>query len=487
MTFTSTLFLFLFLPIAMGIYYLARSGLKNIILVAVSLLFYAVGEPRLVWLLIGSIAVNYLIGLAMESTAEKKWLHRGTLLAMLAWNFGTLFYYKYFIFSIETVNTLFGLNIALPVIGLPLGISFFTFRTVSYGLDVHWGTVRALKNPIDLALYVSFFPQVTMGPIDKYANFEKQLHGRTFDKTAFIEGIQQIIAGLFKKLFFSNSLGMMVDRVFEMQTGERTVLLAWLGIVGYMLQLYYDFAGYSDIAIGLGKLFGFKTPQNFDYPYISKSVVEFWNRWHMTLGAWLKDYIYTPVFRTLMDKKSISIFKCNIIALFVVWLFAGVWHGAGLKFIVYGLYYFVFIALERTVEYLQKQRRKRLKIKKKSETKLHVIGMHVYLLVVILFGQLLFRADSLAAYWQYIGSLFGTHGAGLTNTLSRTLMSQNILLISVGAVFCLPVARWLREKTMRLFGEWQPFLQTGLYLGLFVIAIAYAFTNTYQSFIYFQF
>lgn len=503
MSFTSTVFFFLFFPLCLAGYYLIRPSLRNAFLVLASLAFYAWGETKYVLPLIFSIAVNYLLGLAMEralasaealtgkSSAEgyrrRAWLW---LVLALAFNFGMLFYFKYLAFAVGTVNSLFRLRFTIPAVGLPLGISFYTFRTVSYCLDVYWRRTTAAKNPIDMALYVSFFPQVSMGPITRYSDFAGQLHDRTFDADIFADGIKQIIVGLFKKLVIANNLGTMVDYAFAMEHGERTVVLAWMGIIGYLIQLYYDFSGYSDIAIGLGKLFGFETPQNFDYPYASKSVGEFWNRWHMTLGVWLRDYIYTPAFRGVMGRRKISIYQCDIIALFVTWLFSGLWHGSAWHYVAWGLYQFAFIALERTVEAYEKKKRRRLKLKKQPETKRHAILAHVYFQLVLIIGFVMFRIDGFWNFFPYVGSMFGLLGNAFINTNTIYYWSQNVVLLAVGGIFCFPVMKKLNELCDRCGGALRTardVLTPVAYMASAIIAVAFVFTSTYQAFIYFQF
>lgn len=502
MSFTSTIFFFLFFPLCLAGYYLIRPGLRNLFLVLASFVFYAWGETRFFWLLIVSVAVNYYLGLVMdhclvraeelkEPAAEYyKRRARFWLVLALTFNFGMLFYFKYLTFAADTVSSVFKLNFTIPVIGLPLGISFYTFRAVSYCLDIYWRTAPAGKNIIDTALYVSFFPQVSMGPITRYSEFVGGLHGRRFDPAVFSDGIKQIIAGFFKKLVIANNLGMVVDHAFAMGNAERTVVMAWLGIVGYLIQLYYDFSGYSDIAIGLGKLFGFKTPQNFDHPYASKSLTEYWSRWHMTLGTWLKAYIYTPVFRGVMGKRKISIYACDMTALLVTWLFSGLWHGAAWHYVAWGLYQFVFIAFERTMENWQKKRRKRLGLKKQPETRLHASLAHVYFILVLIFGQVMFRVDGFWNFFPYVGGLFGLMGNAFINTNTVFYLRQSFVLLIVGGIFCFPViqkANELCDKNGGALRTVRDVMTPAAYIIAAVVSVSFLFANTNQAFIYFQF
>lgn len=492
MSFTSTFFLFLFFPLSVAGYYMIRSELRNLFLVIVSIVFYAVGEPKLVLLLLASILVNYGFGLWIEKVRTVKVLGGLILFLSLAWNFGVLFYYKYLAFAILNVNQLFGSNLLIPDIALPLGISFFTFRTVSYCVEVYWQTCSAQKNLILLALYISFFPQITMGPITKYSIFEPQLKNRQISFDLFVEGVKRIIIGLAKKLVLANQLAVMVDAIFALQDSERTVVAAWLGIIGYLLQLYYDFSGYSDMAIGIGNLFGFHTPENFQYPYLSKNVAQFWGRWHITLGTWLKDYLYTPVFRSVNGKqipvlnKKVSIQYADYISLFAVWTFAGIWHGASWKYVIYGYYHCLFIITERIRDNYLKKRRKRLKLKKQPETRLQSAISHLYFLVVIIFGQLLFRVSEASDFVPYVGSMFGIVGNTVTNPFSYVLVHDCGIIILISILFCFPIVPKLQKFSSeyilpnKIAGVAEPVA----YLGLLVIATAFALTGSYNPFLY---
>lgn len=484
--FTSLFFIFIFLPVTIGGYYIFKGRAKNVFLIVMSLIFYALGEPRLVLLLIFNIIINYCFGLILAREYKTKAIKIILLLIMLIWNFGLLFYYKYFAFTLKNINLLFGTSIAIPYIIQPLGISFYTFRTVSFCLDVYWGTVPKQKNIFDVALYIAFFPQVVMGPISKYNDFSKQLGQRPFNKEQFFGGVQRIIIGLFKKLVIADTLGSVVDKIFAMGD-ERTVLLAWMGILGYLVQLYYDFAGYCDIAIGIGNMMGFEIPENFNYPYISKNITEYWSRWHITLGTWMKNYLYTPIFRACQDK-NMAIMGCDVLALLGVWLFAGIWHGTGWNFLLYGLYYFVFIAAERLIESYKKKRRKRLKIKKQPETMGHKIFSHIYFFIVLIFGQLMFRSDSVTSFGHFFKDMFGLNGNLFADTLTGFYWKQMALAFIIGAIFCFPIIPKLKEWMAE--GKNQTVLKIAtpiIFAVLLIVAIAFAFTGSYQAFIYFQF
>lgn len=489
MAFTTMSFLFVFLPLTILGYYLIHPKLKNLFLLAASLAFYAWGEPKFILIFMVSIAANYTIALLINKLENRVDLKRLVLIIALFANVGLLFYYKYLMFAVTTVNQVFGRNISIPNIALPLGISFFTFRSISYILDVYWGTSEAQKNPINAALYISFFPQVSMGPITKSYAFLPQLSERGFHFNKFSDGIRRFILGMAKKLIIADVLSIIVNPIFALPHDERTVIAAWCGVIGYILQLFFDFSGYSDMAIGIGKMFGFDTPENFDYPYMSKGIGEFWGRWHITLGAWLKDYIYTPIFRALLDKKK-PVFWCDIFGLLCVWLIAGVWHGAAWHYVAYGLYYFLFIALERTVDYYKKERRKKLKLKKQPETKVEVVLAHIYFVIVLIFGQLLFRVDTLGNYIPYIRTMFGFGGNQFTNQFTNFTLRSSAGLFFIGILFCFPIGKKVKSileknKYLNSFSEY--LVQPIAYLALFIVSISYMLISTSNPFLYFNF
>ena len=488
MSFTSLEFIFIFLPLSLLGYYFANEKLKNVFLLAVSLIFYALGEPALYEVLLISIVVNWLLGLMLGRNGKSIYIKRIWLFLALAWNFGLLFYYKYLMFSVDNINAVLGWDIRLPKeIIMPLGLSFFTFRAVSYCLDVYWEVTPPQKNIIDIALYISFFPQLIMGPISKYRDFSGQLTECRFQPNLFLSGAGRIITGMFKKLVISNTITPVVDAIFSMAYTERTVLMAWLGIIGYLIQLYYDFSGYSDIAIGLGAMLGFRTPENFQYPYIAKGATEFWNRWHMTLGAWLRDYLYLPIVRTCMGK-GMDKQRSDILALLGVWLFSGIWHGAGWTYICFGLYYFTFIALERVWTDHKKSKRRKLGIKKQPETIWGIVGAHFYFLVVLTFGQLLFRSSSIGEFATYTASMFGLTGNSFTSAGTLFYWKQSAAVLAMGITFCFPVIPWLKKKLKGQCGRLvQNMASPVFYAVALVVSIAFAFTSSYQAFVYFQF
>lgn len=351
MVFSSQIFIFVFLPIALIIYFLIanllskflRQSIKNYILLLLSLLFYCWSGINYITLLLISIFINYICGIIIDNFKNKGTLSKLTLIIGVLFNLLILFYYKYFNFSASIINNIFNSAISLRDIILPLGISFITFQGISYIVDIYRGDAVSNKNPLETALYITFFPKLVSGPIIKYKDFASQLKNRKESLKYFSYGIERIIIGLSKKVIISDILGETVDNIFTLSKSGIDTPTAWIGIICYTLQIYFDFSGYTDTAIGLGSLFGFKFIENFNYPYISKSITEFWRRWHISLSTWFKEYLYIPLggnrkgkFRTYLN-------------LFIVFFSTGIWHGASFNFIVWGLWHGLFMIIERMI------------------------------------------------------------------------------------------------------------------------------------------
>ena len=345
MLFSSTVFLFFFLPVTVGIYYVLDRKFKNYWLLITSLLFYSWGEPKFIFVMLGSIFMNYLFALLVDKFRENKKAARFILTLTCIWNIGIFFVYKYLNFTIDNINHLFGQNIPLTNIVLPIGISFFTFQAMSYVIDVYRKNGKVQKNPFNVALYITFFPQLIAGPIVRYETVADEINFRKETLDDFYSGIKRFVVGLCKKLIISNSVAVIADFVFDTEDlTQISVLAAWAGAVCYTLQIYFDFSGYSDMAIGLGKMFGFHFNENFDYPYASASVSEFWRRWHISLGTWFRDYVYFPLGGSRVKSKARLVFN-----LFVVWMLTGIWHGASWNFVLWGVYFFVILAAEKQI------------------------------------------------------------------------------------------------------------------------------------------
>ena len=384
MVFSSLIFTFYFLPVVLLLYYLAKEKYRNYILLAASLCFYAYGEPKFVFIMAGSIALNYGLALLIDCYRNHA---KGLMILDVVLNVGILFFYKYLNFGISITNSLFGTAFHTLPVTLPIGISFFTFQALSYVIDVYRKTVAVQKNPLYVALYISFFPQLIAGPIVRYHDIEEQISNRRTDVVIFGEGVKRFLLGFCKKVILANNLAVVAEEVFAMPFTTVNPLLLWLGSICYSLQIFYDFSGYSDMAIGLGKMFGFTFAENFNYPYISRTVTEFWRRWHISLSQWFRDYVYIP-----LGGSRVSVIK-NIRNMLVVWLLTGIWHGANFTFIFWGLGYFVLLVMEK---YLLKPSERKSRILK--------IFWQIVTLLCVNWGWVMFNSPSLKSGLRFAGS-----------------------------------------------------------------------------------
>ena len=493
MVFSSTVFLFVFLPITLAGYYLLDRRFKNVFLLIVSLLFYAWGEPRFVFVMMGSILVNHVIALLIDRNLVKAEelaqsssgaIYRRKaklwLCLMVLFNLSLFFVYKYLNFTISNVNIiakLFGMDgFKQTNIALPIGISFFTFQAMSYVFDVYYRKGQVQKNPLNTALYVSLFPQLIAGPIVRYETVAREINSRRETFSDFAEGVRRFICGLAKKVILSNSLAIIADYAFDRTVfSSLSVGMAWLGAVAYSLQIYFDFSGYSDMAIGLGRMFGFHFLENFNYPYISKSVSEFWRRWHISLGSWFRDYIYFPLGGSRVETKKRLVFN-----LFAVWFLTGVWHGAAWSFIAWGLMYFVLITFEKLTGMPGRLRHR-------WQQELYRIGT----LLAVVLGWVIFRAEGLKKGLCYIASMFGLMGNKLTDAGAVFEFRSNIVILVLSVLLSTPIVMKLGEKLQNKLPEKLSYLRYSLsallYLAIFVIAVSFTVTSTYNPFIYFNF
>ena len=341
MVFSSILFIFRFLPLALGIYYLTPKKYKNFILLILSLIFYSWGEAKYFVIMISSIIVDYFVSRGIEKYQEKKSIKIGLLCISICFNLGMLFFFKYFNFFIDNINSILGLTLNHVKITLPLGISFYTFQTMSYTIDVFRGKVSAEKNIISFGAFVCLFPQLIAGPIVKYTDINKELKERKMNANQIEDGIELFILGLGRKVLIANNIGMLWTEVEGLGFSNISSILACLGVISFAFQIYFDFSGYSLMAIGLGKMLGFNFPQNFNNPYISRSITEFWRRWHITLGSWFREYVYIPLGGNRVNKGRL------VFNLFIVWFLTGFWHGASYNFIMWGIYFFILIGIEK--------------------------------------------------------------------------------------------------------------------------------------------
>ena len=482
MVFSSSLFVFLFLPCVLFFYYIVFKNrlARNILLLIMSLLFYAWGERIFVLILCVSILGNYFFALGVDAYRQNKNTAKLLIVFMIIFNIGILYIFKYLGFTARTITFLTGQELTVPSIALPIGISFFTFQAISYVIDVYRGTVPVQKNLFLVALYISFFPQLVAGPIIRYNTIADQLEERKENFQDFSYGCTRFVIGLCKKLLIANQLALLADDAFSMNAGggELPVSLAWLGALAYTFQIYFDFSGYSDMAIGLGRMFGFKYLENFNYPYIAKTITEFWRRWHISLGMWFRDYVYFPLGGS-RDQSTLRLVR----NLFIVWLLTGIWHGASVSFIAWGLLYFCFLTAEKLIA---KRNQSPSIVTYADQQSLPVkAALHIYTLIVVVLGWVLFRAPEMQYAWDYLKSMFGLAGNALINDLAVFQFNEYIVLLVIATVFCTPVIKNLFEKTSRnLSGQ---IIFASLISILFVFAVTYMVKETYNPFIYFNF
>ena len=479
MLFSSNLFVFAFLPIVLIVYYIINPKFRNIFLLIASLFFYAWGEPKFVIVMLFSILVNYMFALivhSLQKSSKKKALIRLSIVLMLVINLGIMFIYKYLNFTISNLNSLFGNILPQTHIVLPIGISFFTFQAISYVLDVYRGNGEAQKNPMNVGLYISFFPQLIAGPIVRYETIAREIKTRKETFFDFSAGVQRFLLGFCKKVLIANNMALIADKAFSSQSfSELSVGFAWLGAIAYTLQIFFDFSGYSDMAIGLGKMFGFHFLENFNYPYISKSVSEFWRRWHISLSSWFRDYVYFPMGGSRVESNLKLVRN-----LFVVWLLTGVWHGASWNFIFWGLMYFVILTFEKLSGYPKKF--------KKAPAR---IAYQIFTLLCIVCGWVLFRASDLNYALNYLKSMFALNGNTWSDANAGFYLHEYLVFLIAGLLFSLPAVRWIKEKlknvcSKTLFAVFE-FFTPIVYIGLFALAISYLVLGTYNPFIYFNF
>ena len=470
MLFSSTDFLFFFLPITIIIYFIflrKTKKIKNYFLLIMSLFFYSYGEPKLVLLLIGSIVINYIYGLLVDKYRERKGLSRLIITLMLISNLGILVIFKYLGFLVSNIDNLFGLSIPIPQIALPIGISFYTFQAISYVLDVYRKNGKVQKNILNVGLYLSFFPQLIAGPIVRYETIADQIEGRKENFQDFSQGVFRFLIGLSKKVLIANQMAIIADFTFD--NNPTSVAMAWFGAIAYMIQIYYDFSGYSDMAIGLGKMFGFKFNENFDYPYISKSITEFWRRWHISLSTWFRDYVYIPLGGSRVSKSR------TIINLLIVWLLTGFWHGASWNFILWGLYFFIILMIEKSI----------IDFDKKRSPVINVL-MHCSTLIIVLFGWVLFRAVGLENVILYLKSMLGLNGIPLLDYNVTMYLSQKAIFIICGILFATPLYKYI-EKMCDKNKFVGCVLAPTVIICLYLVSVSFLVKGTYNPFIYFNF
>lgn len=474
MLFSSTVFIYLFLPCTLiGYYLIFRKSrqLQNIFLLFVSLFFYAWGEPKFVLVMLLSIICNWFFGILVDKAKkkEKKSMIRLVLALTVIFNLSILFVFKYLNFTANTICSIFGITSSIPKIALPIGISFFTFQAMSYVLDVYREKGAVQKNILNVGLYISFFPQLIAGPIVRYETVAEEIKNRKETLDDFFDGFARFIVGLGKKVLLSNTFALLADQAFDgCANGDNlSVAFSWLGAIAYTLQIFFDFSGYSDMAIGLGKMFGFHFLENFNYPYISLSVSEFWRRWHISLGSWFRDYVYIPLGGNRVSKSR------NIFNLFVVWGLTGVWHGANWTFIVWGLMYFVLLTFEKLTGL------------EKRKSKPFMVFRWFYTMFFVIMGWVVFRSNSLTDAFVYMKSMFGLNGNVFSDGMFVGSLEQNAIMLIIGVIACTPL--FVKVKAKIKENVVLDIAHCGALIAMFVLSICSIVSSSYNPFIYFNF
>ena len=463
MLFTSISFLYYFLAIVIILYFIVPKKFKNFILFLSSIFFYFCGEPIYTFLMIGEIFIAYVGARYLEKHRKKS-----ILVSLLAIHIGALGLFKYSDFTINNINQIFGSKIPLLKLALPIGISFYTFQIISYVVDVYRGKVKAQKSFLKLATYVSLFPQLIAGPIVRYETIEKELDNRTSNFENFAYGVRRFVIGLGKKVLIANMLGELCD-VFS-TTNEKSVLFYWIFAISYSLQIYFDFSAYSDMAIGLGRMFGFHFLENFNYPYISKSITEFWRRWHMSLSSWFRDYVYIPLGG---NRKETIILVRNI---FIVWALTGIWHGANWTFVIWGLMYGIMLIIEK------------LLLTKHLE-KMPSILQRIYVLFTVMISFIIFNANSIGEAWNNIIGLFGANGESLINASAVYYLKSYLVVLVIAIIGSTPLLKNIIEKlkTKTNANKIINLLEPIAMASILTIVTAYLVDNSYNPFLYFRF
>jgi len=466
MVFSSMTFLYYFLPVVLAIYFVAPRSLKNVVLLFASLFFYAWGEPKYLLLMGITIMIGYASAIFIEDKRDKM---SGKIILGIALFccLGLLGIFKYADFFVDSFNKATGMDVRLLNIALPVGISFYTFQLISYIVDVYRGDVRAQKNLILLGTYVVMFPQLIAGPIVRYQNIELDMVSRTHNIAKIREGIVRFVIGLGKKVLIANQLGELTEVYYRV--GEGSVMLAWVCAVSSALQIYYDFSGYSDMAIGLGKILGFELPENFDYPYMSKSITEFWRRWHMTLGCWFRDYVYIPLGGSRVNSKRL------VVNLLIVWLLTGLWHGASWNFVVWGLFFGMLLIIEKLwlLKYIQNAK-----------------GInHIYVILAVVISFVIFSTESISAAIDYIKTMFGLGGLSAVSQESIYYVASYGFTLFVALIGATPFVKYIAKKVMDGADKYKldSVLESVVLAVILMLCTAHIVDGSFNPFLYFRF
>lgn len=463
MVFSSLTFLFIFLPVLMAIYFAVPSKYikaRNIVLLVFNLIFYAYGEPKNCLVMIVSIFMNYLFGVLVDKHRENEKQAKFWVFVAVLFNIGILIYFKYLEFIVENISSLFNAEITVQTILKPIGISFFTFQGLSYVIDVYRGITNCQKSLFNVALYISLFPQLVAGPIVRYETIADEIDNRESNASDMAEGIRRFMVGFAKKLILANAIGQVADAFFNSPISSLSVVGAWIGPIAYAFQIYFDFSAYSDMAIGLGKIFGFHFCENFNYPYISQSITEFWRRWHISLSTWFRDYVYIPLGGNRCSKLR------HLFNIFVVWLLTGIWHGAKWKFIFWGIYFGVILILEKTfiLKYLEKAWRP---------------IRHIYALILIVIGWAIFRAYDMEYFFGMLKTMFFVNGNPIINDKTIYNLLEFKYAIIICAIASIPLKDYILVKNEKI--------KYVLSFVVFIVAIVCMLSNSFNPFIYFRF
>ncbi len=470
MVFSSVAFLFYFLPALIVLYMIVPKKLKNGVMILASMLFFAWGEIRFIPVMLALSVVDFVCGRMMERNRDNQKRRLLFMLIGVGCNLGVLIFFKYTNFFVSNINLLFGASIADPKIILPIGVSFNSFQSMSYAIDVYRGTTKAEKKYYDYLCYTTLFPQIIAGPIVRYVTVEKDLDSHEITRDGFSEGMRRFLVGLGKKVLLANNLGFLWNQISTGQAGAPSVLLYWIGILAFTFQIYFDFSGYSDMAIALARVFGLTFDENFDTPYISRSITEFWRRWHMTLGAWFRDYVYIP-----LGGNRKGNFR-QVFNILVVWALTGLWHGASWNFVIWGLYFAVLLILEKFVLF------------QFWEKVPHWI-QHIYTMLFVIISWVIFSAEDLVGVTMgdYLRGMFGLSGLPVWNDRAIFYLLQYALLLAVATYFSLPHFKKVLQKVEKSRRRWLWVATTACYLLVFLACVASIVNSSYNPFLYFRF
>lgn len=468
MVFSSLTFMYIYLPIVLGVYFILPRKFKNLWMFIAGLFFYAWGEPFYLWIMVLSTLIDYAAGYFMYKFDHSKKIRTICLLCSVVMNLSLLSIFKYSAFFITSINSLLGLSITVPSVALPIGISFYTFQSMSYTIDLYMRNISVQKNPITFATYVTLFPQIVAGPIVRYKDVQNEIETRSININLVGQGVITFVKGLAKKVLLANNIGALWSTIKAQEITELPALTAWIGILAFTFQIYFDFSGYSDMAVGLGKVLGFNFPNNFNFPYISKSIAEFWRRWHITLGTWFREYVYIPLGG---NRKGML---RTVINLFITWMLTGFWHGASWNFVIWGIYFGVLIILERLfLGNLLK--------------KIPAILQILYTFILVVFGWVLFEFDKMANVFAYFKAMFGGNSVPLANANTLYYLISYIIVFALCIFFSSDISKKIIDKISTRFPKFTKAITPVIIIILLLICTAYLVDATYNPFLYFRF